>query len=182
VINTPDESLTDSLLTSFGIHVSNYRTPFENDVHTKYLAGLPPGTQDSEVEAESRNRRQLEDKVRAGTMTPRQVWDQRDKGKLTTAQAGEITERARQSRLEIEFKGLKDEDAWKMYQKAPDVDKFELHDAMARKAAGLYKGLPDKDRGEKIAEVEQALKPYNPHQHSAQDYEQNPNGPFRAQK
>lgn len=155
VIQTPDESLMDSLLTSIGLGTSNYRSPTEEAVHKLYIANIPPGADDEAKEAESRKLRGYEDKVRSGHMAPAEVWAKVEKKEITAQEAGRTVRRAQKSRMEYEFSHLHLKDAIDVYAKATPLEQAELRPEFARKQAGIA-ALPEAQR-EKTAERMQEL-------------------------
>jgi hypothetical protein len=157
VIQTPDEDWLNSLLTSTGFQAKNDRTPAEEEVHKAYLANIPDSPEDDEQQAESRKLRTMEDNIRAGKMSPSEVWAKVKSGEITPKEAGRTVERGQQSRLAIEFKGLHLKDAMRIYAdvqaKANHPTMFphealelaELKPEMERKRA-LLEELPAADR------------------------------------
>ena len=158
VIQTPDESLLNSVLTSAGINARNDRTQTEEEVHRLYLKSIPSAPQDEEQQAESRKLRKLEDGIRDGSKTPAEVWDLVDKGEISPREAGRTVERGQQSRLQIEFKALHLKDAVKVYEKLQAESKepkiyphvalelSELRPEMEHKATSSIADLPEADR------------------------------------
>jgi hypothetical protein len=148
VIQTPDESWLNSLLTSTGLQASNYRTPTEEAVHKLYLQHIPDLPDDEEREAQSRERAQLEQAVREGKKSPADVWALARAGKLTNRQAARVISRAKQSKLQLEFAALGSaqiKDALDIYAKANPAEQMELHAIMERKR-GLVQNLPEDER------------------------------------
>lgn len=168
VIQTSDEDWLNSILTSTGFEARNDRTPTEEAVHKAYLAGIPDAQNDEEKQAESRKLRGIEDKVRAGKMQPKEVWDLVDKGEVTAREAGRTIERAQQSRLALEFKSLRLKDAMKIYGEVQAkarhstmfpheaLDLAELKPEMERKRA-LVEELPEADRAAAQARLDDML-------------------------
>ena len=134
VIQTPDESLLNSILTSAGVNAKNDRTPIEDKVHKMYLANLPSSPVDEEKLAESRQLRQHEDAMREGREGPNEVWKLVDKGEISPAQAARTIKRSNESRLSIEFKALHLDQAAEVYEdliKEAKHPKIYPHVAMA---------------------------------------------------
>jgi GGDEF domain-containing protein/2'-5' RNA ligase len=156
MMQSPDESIQDSLLSAFGAHLSNYRSPTEQKVHELYLSHLPANDDDPEKQAESRQNRQLEDAIREGTKSPADAWRLVDEGKMTPQVAARTAERAQKSRLEIEFAALPLNKAMDIYQHASVAEQAQLHEELDRKHRAID-ALPEADREAAEARLDSLL-------------------------
>jgi hypothetical protein len=156
IMQSPDESIGDSLLSAIGAHMTNYRSPTEQKVHDLYLKTLPASEEDPEKAAESRRNRQLEDAIREGTKSPAEAWKLVEEGKMTPDEAARTTERAQKSRLEIEFASLPLGKAMDIYEGASVAEKAQLHAELDRKHRAVD-ALPEADRQAAEARLDNLL-------------------------
>jgi len=142
IIQTPDEGILNSLLSSAGVITSNYRSPAEEMTHKLYLKSLPDLPDDPEKQAQSRGYHQLEEALRQGKKKPGDVIDQAKEGKMTLREAWNIIDRSGHSELYNEFvsggvsivpKHAGDPSALDIYAKASPAERMELRPALIEK-------------------------------------------------
>lgn len=149
VIQTPDESWLNSILSSAGVVTSNYRSPAEEMTHKLYLRSIPDLPDDPEKQAQNRNMHQLEEDVREGKKKPADAVQLAKDGKITMRQAWNIVDRAGHSKLYNEFvsggvsivpKTAGDPSALDIYAAASPAERMELRPALIEKGENQ---LPD---------------------------------------
>ena len=159
VIQTGDEGWLDSVLSSFGLIASNYRSPAEEMTHKLFLQSIPDLPDDPERQAISRENAQLEHKLREGKIKPNDVFTLAREGKMPWAQASNIVRRAQHSKLYNEFSsgGVRmvpahrgDPSALDIFEKASPLERMELRQAFANKGMHQLPEVPAADRAELV--------------------------------
>lgn len=160
IIQTPDESWLNSILSSFGIVTSNYRSPAEEMTHKLLLRNIPDMPDDPEKQAQSRSIHQLEEAIREGKKKPAEAIQMAKDDKISVRQAFNIIDRSQHSKLYNEFasgsitivpKHAGDPSALDIYEKATPAERMELRPALITKGENQ---IPDIRRSEPATSAE----------------------------
>jgi hypothetical protein len=151
LFTTSDEGVVSSLFQASGLNFANYRTPLETMAMKLRIKGIPDKPESDEKADEQRKNVQIVEKVRDGRMSPTDVWNQVNAGKLTAREAGAIVKRASMTELQYNVDHLQDfDDALAVWNKADPQEKAELKDVMEQKGSRRLERVAQ-DQGDKQA-------------------------------
>ena len=172
LFTTSDEGWVDSLFTSAGLQLGNYRSPLEQEAHKLRLSDIPdrPGTEEKmdEARANVQEVKKLRDAGAIGDNpsawpepAQKMVDDIRDKvanGKMSSRAASTIILRAGMTEFQYDVLHLSMDDAMSIWNKAGAGERAELKDVITEKASRSLEATA-KDKGiDATNELEARLK------------------------
>jgi len=172
LFTTSDEGWVDSLFTSAGLQLGNYRSPLEQEAHKLRLSDIPdrPGTEEKMDEARAgvQEVKKLRDAGAIGENpsawpepAQKMVDDIRDKvanGKMSSRAASTIIRRAGMTEFQYDVSHLSMDDAMSIWNKAGAGERAELKDVITEKASRSLEATA-KDKGiDAMNELEARLK------------------------
>jgi hypothetical protein len=172
LFTTSDEGWVDSLFTSAGLQLGNYRSPLEQEAHKLRLSDIPdrPGTEEKmdEARANVQEVKKLRDAGAIGENpsawpepAQKMVDDIRDKvanGKMSSRAASTIIRRAGMTEFQYDVSHLSMDDAMSIWNKAGAGERAELKDVITEKASRSLEATA-KDKGiDAMNELEARLK------------------------
>lgn len=149
LFTTNDEGFADSFLTAMGLQMANYRTPLEQMAHKLRIENIPDKPESEEKQDEGRRNVQMVQKIREGKATTADLWNLVNQGKMTPREASAVMARAQMTELQYDVHHLSLDDAMKIYAKADNSERAELHDILEEKRASGLKNMTD-EAAEKV--------------------------------
>lgn len=143
LFTTSDEGILSSIFTSAGLQTGNYRTPLEQMAHKLRIENIPDKPESEEKQDEGRRNVQMVRKIREGKATTTDLWNLVNQGKMTPREASAVMDRAQMTELQYDVHRLSLEDAMKIYAKADNSERAELHDILEEKRASGLKNMTD---------------------------------------
>jgi hypothetical protein len=149
LFTTSDEGILSSLFTSAGLQTGNYRTPLEQMAHKLRIENIADKPESEEKQDEGRRNVQMVQKIREGKATTADLWNLVNQGKMTPREASAVMARAQMTELQYDVHHLSLDDAMKIYAKADNSERAELHDILEEKRASGLKNMTD-EAAEKV--------------------------------
>lgn len=138
-IQNNGQTWADSILNSVGLQGGKYRTPAETLARKNHLKNIPDTPEDPEKMAEMRKHRQMEDDLRNGHMSTKDLWAEVSKGHLRPHDAGAIQKRAMHSELENSLANNSIEQALDVYEKASASERKVILPIVRQKIANMQR-------------------------------------------